>query len=111
KKPYSPRKLLLIGMLLILLSPFLTVVGDGINLYMMYSHAHKGVEHLLSVKSIFLGPGTHLMGFLAVNKLRRAQQEFVAAHDDFERLHEMLTRDLVVGVAGRAWSSQVASAY
>lgn len=110
-KPYTPRKLLLIGMLLILLSPFFTVLGDGLNLYMMYSRAHNGVEHLLNVKSIFLGPGTHLTGFLDVNKLRRARQEFVAAHDDFERLHEMLTQDLVVGVAGRAWSSQVTSAY
>lgn len=110
-KPYTPTKLLLIGMLLILLSPFFTVLGDGLNLYTMYSRAHSGVEHLLNVKSIFLGPGTHLMGFLDVNKLRRAQQEFVEAHADFEQLHAMLTRDPAVGVAGSAWSSQVASAY
>ncbi len=111
KKAYTPTKLLLIGMLLILLSPLFTVLGDSINLYVMYRHAHNGVEHLLNVKSIFLGPGMHLVGFLDVNKLHQAQQEFMAAHNDFEQLHEMLTRDPVVGVAGRVWSSQATSAY
>src|SRR5437660_4492915 len=111
EKKNPPIKLLLIAMLLILLSPLFTVLGDSINLYMMYSRALSGMEHLLNVKSIFLGPGAHLTGFLDVNKLQRAQQEFVAAHADFEQLHEMLAQDSVVGATGKVWSAQVTSAY
>ncbi|HEU5230431.1 MAG TPA: DUF4012 domain-containing protein [Ktedonobacteraceae bacterium] len=111
RERYTPTKLLLIGLLLILLSPLWAVIGDSINLYTMYSRAHNGVEHLLNVKSIFLGPGTHLTGFLDASKLHQAQQEFLAAHGDFEQLHTMLAHDAVMGAAGRIWSVQLTSAY
>src|SRR6266487_1636340 len=85
---------LLVILLLGIATPLIVVASYGVNAYATYNllraHAYGGVEHLLTVKTIFAGSGSHPTGLLDVNKLTRAQEEFKAAHDDFKQVQILI---------------------
>ncbi len=86
----------LVAILVCILAPSLLTLGYSANVYLLYSHARNGVNHLLKVKDIFTGANAHEAGLLDAAKLQAAQDEFAAAHDDFSQLHDMLKKDAVV---------------
>ncbi len=69
-------------------------INFGVSGYTTYSVVHdqtyNGVQHLLNVKTIFTGINAHPTGFLDVNKLQRAQREFLAAHQNFQQVQYTL---------------------
>jgi hypothetical protein len=85
------------------------VIIEGINAAQLYTTAHNGVQHLFNVRSLFTGGHNHATGFLDATKLQQAQQEFIAAHNDFQQLHAQLDRDAVVGLLDFALPQQVTS--
>lgn len=113
--PSKPRKMrwpatvLFVVLLIGLLVPGLALLFEGINAYTMYTHAHNGVQHLLQVKTIFTGLRAHPTGFLDITKLHTAQQEFSAAHSDFQQLSLMLNQDQAVGITTKLYPQQVQS--
>ncbi|HET9920896.1 MAG TPA: DUF4012 domain-containing protein [Ktedonobacteraceae bacterium] len=66
----------------------------GWNAYSTYSslrtQAYGGVEHLLNIKTIFTGVKTHPSGLLDAAKLRQAQKELAAAHQNFQQVQYTL---------------------
>ncbi len=85
---------LLVMLLLGIATPLVVIASYGVNAYATYNllraHAYGGVEHLLTVKTIFTGTGSHPTGLLDASKLTRAQQEFTAAHDDFKQVQILI---------------------
>jgi hypothetical protein len=105
-------RLLLIIMLIGVLVPISATLLECLNAYSMYNHAQNGVEHLLQVKTIFMGLGSgsqaHPSGFLDMPKLYRAQHELQVAHSDFQQLQLQLQRD---ALASSVLPQQTISAY
>jgi Protein of unknown function (DUF4012) len=85
---------LLLLLLLSIATPLIIVASYAANAYATYNllraHAYGGVEHLLTVKTIFAGTGSHPTGLLDVGKLTRAQEEVEAAHDDFKQVQTLI---------------------
>jgi hypothetical protein len=104
-----PAIVLFVVLLIGLLVPGLTLLTEGISAYSMYMHAYGGVQHLLHVKTVFTGVRAHPTGFLDVNKLHTAQQEFRGAHSDFQQLSVMLNQDRAIGIATTLYPRQVQS--
>jgi Protein of unknown function (DUF4012) len=114
KKPvidtWQPRSLskpvLIMIWILFVLSLTGTVVSAvaafnyGVDAYTTYvtirNRASSGMQHVLRVKTIFTGANTHLASFLDVSKLRRAQTELVAAHEDFQQMQYTLDHGDVI---------------
>ncbi|HEV2661661.1 MAG TPA: DUF4012 domain-containing protein, partial [Ktedonobacteraceae bacterium] len=85
---------LLLLLLLSIATPLIVVASYAANAYATYNllraHAYGGVEHLLTVKTIFAGASSHPTGLLDVGKLTRAQEQFTAAHDDFKQVQTLI---------------------
>ncbi len=85
---------LLLLLMIAILTPLIMLVSYGVNAYATYNllraHAYGGIEHLLTVKTIFTGASSHPTSVLDQSKLTRAQQEIVAAHDDFVQVQRLL---------------------
>jgi len=85
---------LLLLLLAAILTPLIVVVSYGVNAYATYNllraHAYGGVQHLLTVKTIFTGASSHPTSVLEQSKLTHARQEIVAAHDDFVQVRLLL---------------------
>ncbi|MDQ2886595.1 MAG: DUF4012 domain-containing protein [Chloroflexota bacterium] len=85
---------LLLLLLLSIATPLIVVASYAANAYATYNllraHAYGGVEHLLTVKTIFAGTSSHPTGLLDVGKLTRAQEQFTAAHDDFKQVQTLI---------------------
>jgi Protein of unknown function (DUF4012) len=85
---------LLLLLLLSIATPLIVVASYAANAYATYNllraHAYGGVEHLLTVKTIFAGTSSHPTGLLDVGKLTRAQEQFAAAHDDFKQVQTLI---------------------
>ncbi len=85
---------LLFFLLAAILTPLIMVVSYGVNAYATYNllraHAYGGVQHLLTVKTIFTGASSHPTSVLDESKLIRARQEIVAAHDDFVQVQVLI---------------------
>ncbi len=85
---------LLLLLLAAILTPLIVVVSYGVNAYATYNllraHAYGGVQHLLTVKTIFTGASSHPTSVLNQGKLTHARQEIVAAHDDFVQVRLLL---------------------
>lgn len=109
EKDAQLSKLLLILLLLSLVLSSLPTIIEGISAYGMYSYAHDGMQHLNAVKDVFTGLKAHPTSIDA-KQLQIAQQEIVAAHDDFQQLHDLLERDMVVDAAVNVLPQQVVSA-
>lgn len=97
--------LALLGIIVLsILIPIGFAVGYGINAYETYTDlrdtAHDGVQHLLNIKTIFIGIKTHPTGFLDANKLHRAQKELTAAHTDFQQLQQKLDHSSIIKNVG-----------
>src|SRR5215472_7972852 len=91
---------LVIALLLAILTPASLAAGYGISAYQTYNalrnQAHGAVQHLLAVKTIFTGAKTHPSGFLDITKLHRAQKEFAASFQDFQRLRYTLDHTPII---------------
>ncbi len=91
---------LLVMLLLGIATPLIVLASYGVNAYATYNllraHAYGGVEHLLTVKTIFAGAGSHPTGLLDVGKLTRAQEEFEAAHDDFKQMQILIDTTVLI---------------
>ncbi len=85
---------LLLLLMAAILTPLIMVVSYGVNAYATYNllraHAYGGVQHLLTVKTIFTGASSNPAGIFNPSKLTRARQEIVAAHDDFVQVQILL---------------------
>ena len=85
---------LLLLLLAAILTPLIVVVSYGVNAYATYNllraHAYGGVQHLLTVKTIFTGASSHPTSVLNQSKLTLARREIVAAHDDFVQVRLLL---------------------
>lgn len=104
-------RLINVLLLFCLLTPFFTLVAEGLNIYIIYSYAHDGVQHLLHVKDVFTGLKAHPTGFFDINKLHLAQQDFILARDDFQRLKDELEQDPLVNVTASILPQQITSAH
>jgi len=85
---------LLLLLLASIITPLVVMASYGVNAYATYNllraHAYGGVQHLLTVKSIFTGASSHPTSVLDISKLLRAQQEFEAAQDDFKQVQTLI---------------------
>ncbi|MBV9691654.1 MAG: DUF4012 domain-containing protein [Ktedonobacteraceae bacterium] len=108
-KDVQKSKLLLIILLLGLTLPAISTLIGVVNAYSMYSYAHEGIQHLNAVKDIFTALKEH-PNSIGAGQLRGAQQEIVAAHDDFQSLHDLLNRDMVINSTSIILPQQVVSA-
>ncbi len=98
QRRYTRYWILSVALLLLLLlsiaTPLIVVASYAANAYATYNllraHAYGGVEHLLTVKTIFAGTGSHPTGLLDVGKLTKAQEQFAAAHDDFKQVQTLI---------------------
>ncbi|HTK08410.1 MAG TPA: DUF4012 domain-containing protein [Ktedonobacteraceae bacterium] len=108
---YSLRARLLMAFLVFcLLTPLIIGTGEGINTYIIYSHARSGIQHLLNIRTIFLGGSNHASGLLDASKLNQAHQQFSAAHSDFLQLRDDLNQDMTVGALAAFLPKQIATA-
>ena len=102
--PRSKRRVLSWALLLMLLFGILAPVGIasgyGATAYLTYNalrnQAHSALQHLLNVKTIFIGIKAHPTGFLDVNKLHLAQREFTAAREDFQQMRDTLDHSAII---------------
>ncbi len=108
---------LLLLFMVTILTPLIMLVSYGVNGYatynLLHAHAYGGVEHLLTVKTIFTGASSHPTSMLDQSKLIRAQQEIVAAHDDFVQVQRLLNTTSLIQTVTQylpQYRSQVASA-
>ena len=103
-------RILMVFLVFCLLAPLVVGVGEGINTYIIYSHARSGIQHLLNLRTIFLGGSDHTKGLLDVNKLKQARQELNGAHDDFVHLNDDLNQDMTVGAISAFLPKQIGTA-
>ncbi|HEY0752402.1 MAG TPA: DUF4012 domain-containing protein [Ktedonobacteraceae bacterium] len=88
----------LAAILLIILVPALALLNFGLSAYSTYhdlnNQAHSAVNHLLDIKTIFSNSSSssksHLDGLLDLNRLQRAEQDFIASGRDFQQLQNKL---------------------
>jgi hypothetical protein len=98
QKRFTRYWVLSVALLLLLLAsittPLVVVASYGVSAYATYNllraYAYGGVQHLLTVKSIFTGASSHPTSILDVSKLTRARQEFAAAHNDFKQVQTLI---------------------
>jgi Protein of unknown function (DUF4012) len=107
---------LLLLLLAAILTPLVVVASYGVNAYATYNllraHAYGGVQHLLTVKTIFSGASVHPTSILDQSKLTRARQEIVAAHNDFVQVRLLLDNTPLIRTVTQylpQYRSQVAS--
>lgn len=125
KRRWRPRtrrqrviSLVLLGVLLLgILVPGAIAIGFGVNAYMTYTalrtQASEGVQHLLTIKTIFTGAKAHPTGFLDINKLHRSQGELSAARKDFQQVQFTLEHSDLIHTVSNDFSQfrpQIASA-
>jgi hypothetical protein len=108
-KDVQKAKWLLIILLLGLILPSISTLIEAVNAYSIYSYAREGIQHLNTVKNIFTALTQHSTS-LDTKQLQVAQQEIVAAHSDFQSLHELLNRDMLINGASNILPQQVVSA-
>ena len=85
---------LLVLLLVAIFTPLIMLASYAANAYATYNllraHAYGGVEHLMTVKTIFTGTSSDPTSVLDQSKLLRARQEIVAAHDDFVQVQLLI---------------------
>ncbi|MBA2677423.1 MAG: hypothetical protein H0U76_03380, partial [Ktedonobacteraceae bacterium] len=107
----TPKKILLLVLVLALLIPSLLVVFEGINGYLLYKKAHDGLQHLQNAQTIISsGPKGNTARYLDVNKLRQAQVEVDTANNDFHTLSSRLDSDGAVGLLSSMAPKQIVTA-
>ena len=107
----TPRKIMLIVLLVALLIPSLLVLFEGINGYILYNQARSGLQHLQNAQALFSGgPKGNTAKYLDVNKLHLAQVEVDAANNDFHQLSDKLDHDGSIGLLGSMLPRQIATA-
>ncbi len=92
---------ILLGMLVLaVLGPGGVTLGYGVTAYTTYaalrSEAYSGVQHLLTVKTLFAGVKEHPAELLDAGKLHKAQQELVAARQDFQQVQFTLDHSGII---------------
>ncbi len=102
---------LLVVLAIALVFPMLLTIVEGINTYLLYNQVRSGIQHLNNVKSIFAAKDKNGNTVIFdVAKLKQAQPEVDAAHDDFAQLSEKLHNDALVGLLGGVFPGQIATA-
>ena len=107
------KKTILIMLLVGLLIPSLITVVYGINLFLMFRHAIRGVSHLQNVQAMFSDAKSHPAELLDPNKLLPAKKQLIAAYADFRSLHDMLDSDALISAVSTIlpqFDPQIASA-
>jgi hypothetical protein len=107
------RIVLILTLLCILTPSIILTVSFGVNLYIIYNYATKGVQHLQQVQATFSDVKSHPNELVDPNKLHTAQKELVAAQGDFQRLHMMLESDAFINTSSAVipvFNPQIASA-
>jgi hypothetical protein len=107
------RVVLILTLLGILTPSIILTVSFGVNLYIIYNYATKGVQHLQQVQAVFSDVKSHPNELVDPNKLHTAQKELVAAQGDFQRLHMMLESDAFINTPSAVipvFNPQIASA-
>jgi len=108
-KDVQKAKLLLIILLVGLILPAVSTLVEVVNAYSMYSYAHEGIQRLNAVKGMFTALTEHSTS-ITTEQLQAAQQQVVAAHDDFQSLHDLLNQDMVINSVSNILPQQVVSA-
>src|SRR6202023_1403593 len=93
------RVVLILTLLCIITPSIILTVSFGVNLYIIYNYATKGVQHLQQVQATFSDVKSHPNELVDPNKLHTAQKELVAAQGDFQRLHMMLESDAFINTS------------
>ena len=100
-------KILLAVLLIALLIPFITILGEGINAYVLYKQEQSGMQHLTNVQKLFSGAHGHTEVYFDATKLRQAQLEIDAAHNDFQQLRDELDQDGFISLVGGIAPQQI----
>ncbi len=107
----TPKKIMLLVLVVALLIPSLLAVFEGINGYLLYSQARSGMQHLQNAQTIFSGgPKGNAAKYLDVNKLRLAQVQIDAANSDFHQLSDKLDHDGAIGLLDSMLPRQINTA-
>ncbi|HLG76637.1 MAG TPA: DUF4012 domain-containing protein, partial [Ktedonobacteraceae bacterium] len=102
-------QLVVIILLCCMLLPFVTTLVEGVNAYILYSHARSGIQHLTNIQSIYSGLHANNTGYLNADRLHRTQQELDSAHEDFMQIRDSLDEDVVISGVGLLAPSQVST--
>ena len=107
----TPKKIMLVVLVVALLIPSLLIIFEGINGLILYNQARSGLQHLQNAQAIFSGgPKGNTAKYLDVNKLRLAQVEVDAANNDFHQLSRKLDSDGSVGLLSSMLPKQIVTA-
>ncbi|GAC1506518.1 MAG: hypothetical protein NVS2B12_21070 [Ktedonobacteraceae bacterium] len=107
----TPKKVLLLVLVVALLIPSLLIVVEGIDGLILYSQVRSGMQHLQNAQALFSGgPKGNTAKYLDINKLRQAQVEIDAANSDFHQLSDKLDHDGLIGLLGPLLPRQISTA-
>ncbi|GCE12258.1 hypothetical protein KTT_21170 [Tengunoibacter tsumagoiensis] len=105
------RKALLIVLLIAILLPSFSIIIEGISGLLLYNHVRSGIAHLKAAQNAFSGgEKDDASKYFDPTRLKQAQSEINAAHDDFVSVRDDLDQDAGIGLVGLFLPSQIKAA-